>query len=542
MLGIVLLVGSLIAAFCLSTGFGLAAAAYAALLIAYSVWLKHLVILDVLTVAAGFVLRAVAGAEAIAVEISGWLVICTILVALFLALGKRRHEYRTLKGDAAAHRPILAEYSESFLDQMVAVVTASTVTAYALYTMSPETVAKFNTRLLPVTLPFVLYGIFRYLYLLYRREMAATPPTSAQRPAHSLVNTGLWMLALLVIIYGPVWGPAGSRAGRLILGDAGLPLEEVAGWGRHPVGRAGWTAPGSRAAAGRGAVIARGLGRAYGDAAMPAAPGGLVVERTRADRILAFDGDTGRLHCEAGLSLADILTVFLPRGWFPPVTPGTKFVTVGACVACDVHGKNHHRDGSFGRFVDRLVLVTADGKRVECGPAHERELFLATVGGMGLTGLIVEVTLRLRRVESPWIVLETVGVEGLEAMLAGLKRSAPDWSYTVGWIDCLARGSAVGRGILMRGRHATPMEAAGRRLPRGLPLTVPVDAPEWLLNQLFRRVQLPLLPLHGGALKRRGSPRRFFYPLDAVGQWNRLRRRGFLQYQSSAARGRAPRR
>ena len=207
-LGVGLLVLSLAAAFSLSLGFGLTAVAYAALLIAYSVWLKHVVILDVLTVAAGFVLRAVAGAEAIAVEISGWLVICTILVALFLALGKRRHEYRTLKGDAAAHRPILAEYSEGFLDQMVAVVTASTVTAYALYTMSPETVAKFDTRLLPVTLPFVLYGVFRYLYLLYRRELGGNPSDLLLNDRALLVNTGLWMLTLLVIIYGPVWGSA----------------------------------------------------------------------------------------------------------------------------------------------------------------------------------------------------------------------------------------------------------------------------------------------------------------------------------------------
>jgi 4-hydroxybenzoate polyprenyltransferase len=205
-LGGVLLVGSLVAAFRLSMPFGLVAAAYAILLTAYSLWLKHLVILDVLTVAAGFVLRAVAGAAAIAVEISGWLVICTILVALFLALGKRRHEYRTLRGEAAAHRPILAEYSESFLDQMVAVVTASTVTAYALYTMSPDTVAKFHTRLLPVTLPFVLYGIFRYLYLLYRRELGGNPSDLLLNDRALLVNTVLWMLALLVIIYGPEWG------------------------------------------------------------------------------------------------------------------------------------------------------------------------------------------------------------------------------------------------------------------------------------------------------------------------------------------------
>ena len=137
-----------------------------------------------------------------------------MLVALFLALGKRRHEYLTLKGDAAAHRPILAEYSEGFLDQMIAVVTASTVTAYALYTMSPETVAKFHTRLLPLTLPFVLYGIFRYLYLLYRRELGGNPSDLLLTDRALLVNTALWMLAVLVIIYGPVWGPRGSRGGR----------------------------------------------------------------------------------------------------------------------------------------------------------------------------------------------------------------------------------------------------------------------------------------------------------------------------------------
>ncbi|MBI2529126.1 MAG: decaprenyl-phosphate phosphoribosyltransferase [Candidatus Rokubacteria bacterium] len=201
-----LLGASLAGAFALSWRFGLVAAGYGALLTAYSLWLKHLVILDVLTVAVGFVLRAVAGAVAVEVEISGWLLICTVLIALFLALGKRRHEYLTLHGEAAAHRPILAEYSEGFLDQMIAVVTASTVTAYALYTMSPETVAKFHTRLLPLTLPFVLYGIFRYLYLLYRRQLGGNPSDLLLNDRALLVNTALWMLALLVLIYAPWTG------------------------------------------------------------------------------------------------------------------------------------------------------------------------------------------------------------------------------------------------------------------------------------------------------------------------------------------------
>jgi 4-hydroxybenzoate polyprenyltransferase len=207
-----LLVGSMAASFALSWRFGLVAIAYGVLLVAYSLWLKHVVILDVLTVAMGFVLRAVAGAAAVDVAISGWLVLCTILLALFLALGKRRHEYLTLRGDAASHRPILAEYSADFLDQMISVVTASTVIAYALYTMSPETVAKFHTRLLPLTLPFVIYGIFRYLYLLYRRELGGSPSDLLLSDRALLTNTCLWILSLLAIIYWshwhPLWWPA----------------------------------------------------------------------------------------------------------------------------------------------------------------------------------------------------------------------------------------------------------------------------------------------------------------------------------------------
>ena len=193
---------ALAAAAALGSACLLTALVYVGLLGLYSVVLKHVVIVDVLTVAMGFVLRAVAGAFAVDVDISGWLLICTILIALFLALGKRRHEYLTLDAEAARHRPILAEYSAALLDQMIAVVTASTVTAYALYTMSPETVAKFDTRLLPATLPFVLYGIFRYLYLLYRRQLGGNPSELFLNDRALIVNTVLWMAAVVAIIYG----------------------------------------------------------------------------------------------------------------------------------------------------------------------------------------------------------------------------------------------------------------------------------------------------------------------------------------------------
>jgi 4-hydroxybenzoate polyprenyltransferase len=198
----VLAIASLATAATLGRPFLLVAAAYVVLLLAYSVWFKHIVLVDVLVVALGFVLRAVAGALAVDVDISGWLLICTILIALFLALGKRRHEYLTLDAEAVRHRPILAEYSAPLLDQMIAVVTASTVTSYALYTMSPETIAKFGTRLLPATLPFVLYGVFRYLYLLYRRQLGGNPSELFLNDRALVVNACLWVLAVVAIIYG----------------------------------------------------------------------------------------------------------------------------------------------------------------------------------------------------------------------------------------------------------------------------------------------------------------------------------------------------
>jgi decaprenylphospho-beta-D-ribofuranose 2-oxidase len=289
---------------------------------------------------------------------------------------------------------------------------------------------------------------------------------------------------------------------------------------------------------GEGIVLPRGLGRAYGDAAVPAREDALVLATTRADRILDWDPVAGWLTAEAGLSLAEILRLFLPRGWFPPVTPGTKFVTLGGCVACDVHGKNHHCDGSFGSFVERLSLLTADGKEIVCGPDVDRELFLATVGGMGLTGLITEVTLRLRPVETGWIAMETEGVADLESMLAALEASREAWPYTVGWIDCLAAGVGLGRGVLMRGRHATRAEVpSGDPRPRRA-LRVPMDAPEWLLSPPAMRAFNGLYYwLKAG--RRRGaagpsvvSYEAFFYPLDMITDWNRLYgRRGFLQFQ-----------
>jgi FAD/FMN-containing dehydrogenase len=307
---------------------------------------------------------------------------------------------------------------------------------------------------------------------------------------------------------------------------------ELWGWGRLPV-------PGIEvrsedlAAIARSRPLTRGLGRSYGDSALPPRGVEWVAGSARADRILAFDEASGRLRAEAGLSLRELVWSLLPRGWFPPVVPGTQFVTLGGMVAADVHGKNHHVAGTIGRHVERLTLLTAAGQRVECSRAEHPDLFRATLGGMGLTGHLLEVELRMERIPSPWILQEAFRVDGVDAFLAGLARSAA-WPFTVGWIDCLARGRRLGRGVLLRGRWAEPAEApAAAPTPRRA-LAVPFRFPGFALNDLsvaaFNRLYRAGFPREP-----RPSvvhPEKFFWPLDAVLHWNRIYgRRGFTQFQ-----------
>jgi 4-hydroxybenzoate polyprenyltransferase len=199
--GLGLLAATCAAGFALAPPFGWVALAYAVLLGAYSLGLKHVVIVDALMIAAGFVLRALAGVVVIGAEFSQWLLLCTILLALFLTFGKRRHELLALDAGASGHRPILAEYSRELLDQMIAVVTASTVMAYALYTLAPDTQAKLGTSRLPLTIPFVLYGIFRYLYLLYRQDLGGNPAEHFLTDRALLVDVALWVGAVVLVLY-----------------------------------------------------------------------------------------------------------------------------------------------------------------------------------------------------------------------------------------------------------------------------------------------------------------------------------------------------
>lgn len=319
---------------------------------------------------------------------------------------------------------------------------------------------------------------------------------------------------------------------------------ELAGWGRYPVVKSQVARPERRAEVAEALAdrdgsgfLAHGLGRSYGDAAL--LEGGRVVLTRRLDRMLGFDPETGWLRCEAGVSIEDILTTFVPRGFFPPVTPGTKFVTVGGALGCDVHGKNHHADGCWSNHVRRVELLTASGEVVVCDREREPELFAATVGGMGLTGVILSLEVKLTPIANPWIVMESIRVEDLDHFFE-VSAESGGYTHTVSWIDCVQRGRAMGRGIFMRGRHAEADEVGragllGRAVDLAHPvLEVPIDAPGWLLgNASIRLFNEAYFRKHPKGMKR-STPHYepFFYPLDAVRDWNRIYgKRGFLQYQ-----------
>ncbi len=334
-----------------------------------------------------------------------------------------------------------------------------------------------------------------------------------------------------------------SRSGGARSPDAPV-TELVCGWGRTAPTAATVARPRDpdelgglvRAAPPRG-VIARGLGRSYGDCAQNA--GGLVVDTTAVGRVRDIDLSDGLVTADAGASLDSLMRVLLPLGWFVPVTPGTRHVTIGGAIAADIHGKNHHVDGSFCDHVVRFTLDTPTGE-IEVASGSEPELFWATAGGMGLTGVVVDATVRLRPVETTFMTVDTERASDLDDVLARMEESDHRYDYSVAWIDCLARGASTGRSVLTRGHHARLDELSPAAAKAGSwfsPKAV-ARAPGWVPNGLLNRLTVRafnelwfaksprlererLVPLHS-----------FFHPLDGVGEWNRLYgRRGFLQYQ-----------
>ena len=290
--------------------------------------------------------------------------------------------------------------------------------------------------------------------------------------------------------------------------------------------------------AGRGA-IARGLGRSYGDPAQNG--GGAVIELLPGADPIRLDESSGIAHVDAGVSLDALLREIIPRGWFVPVTPGTRFVTVGGAVASDIHGKNHHADGSFGAHCTALGMMLADGTRRSITPDTDADLWWATIGGMGLTGLITDVSFRMIPLESRHCVVDTQRVPNLDALIEKMEASDHLYRYSVAWIDLVATGTHLGRSVLSMGNHATlddlrelnpkavehPLDFAPPVFP-----DVPAGVPN-VLNRLavraFNELWYRKTPKHHHGTE---SLTGFFHPLDMVGQWTRLYgSRGFLQYQ-----------
>lgn len=280
-------------------------------------------------------------------------------------------------------------------------------------------------------------------------------------------------------------------------------------------------------------VLAYGNGRSYGDSCINDQRCLLLTRGL--DRYRGFDGSAGILECDAGVLLSDIVRDFLPRGWFPPVTPGTRFVTVGGAIANDVHGKNHHVAGSLGHHVESLVIERSDGSVLRCTPHENSELFRATIGGLGLTGLITSVAIRLRRVETGWMKVYEQRFDSLDEFFSINTWAESHFEYTVAWIDCAAHGARMGRGVYLAANHAAPGDIGTRqKIPEASPdRTVPFTPPFSLVRPISVRA---LNEAYWRRASARGEFLRpllpYFYPLDALLQWNRIYGpRGFYQYQ-----------
>ncbi len=317
--------------------------------------------------------------------------------------------------------------------------------------------------------------------------------------------------------------------------------KKIANWGNFPVMESNEQQFSnlkelSRIVSNSSSAIARGNGRCYGDASL----GEVTISTLRYNKILSFDKTGGILECQSGVTLDQILEVIVPAGWFLPVTPGTKFVTLGGVVASDVHGKNHHVDGSFSRHVIELTLMVSSGEVIRCSRDQHPDLFEATCGGMGLTGVIISVKFNLKKIASSYISETKIRAENLEELL-DLFEQNKDFTYSVAWIDCLKKGKGFGRSLLMLGEHASPAALSKKQLAAGalaLPakksVTFPVNLPSWALNNLTVRA-FNFLFYHKNIRKVKKSVipyEPFFYPLDAILHWNRgYGKKGFVQYQ-----------
>lgn len=282
-------------------------------------------------------------------------------------------------------------------------------------------------------------------------------------------------------------------------------------------------------------TIARGMGRSYGDSSL--APE--VLSILGHNKILSFDPVTGQITCEAGITIDELLKIFVPKGWFVPVVPGTKFVTIGGAIASDIHGKNHHKEGSFSRHVESFRLLTADAQVLNCSKYENPDHYRFTFGGMGLTGIILDATFRLRKIETSFIKQETLRAQNLDRIFDIFEESG-NWTYSVAWIDCMATGKQIGKSVMMRGEHALTddLHSYQKKVPlqalKAPKITFPFYLPPFVLNKwsikAFNTVFYHKFPFRLNQTITHYEP--FFFPLDSILHWNKMYGKpGFVQYQ-----------
>ena len=538
-LAAVLAVLALALAFTISPALGGVLVAYAVFTGAYSLFLKNEPVIELVLLAMGFLLRAIAGGVASGLPISEWFLIVAGFGSLFMAAGKRYGELDRLVRDggsseqSGAVRASLRGYTLGYLRFVWGVAAAVTITAYCLWAFDvAQTPSKF-----PVG--GVECSALRAGHSSVRNHGGSWSGRGAGNSCSGRPRVGSprWCLADLVRT---------RSGGRMTLESPLMATDDdrlLTGWGRTAPSRATVRSPSTydeiAAAiqeAGPRGVLARGLGRSYGDAAQSG--GATVFDMTGLHRF-ELDIDSGTVTADAGASIDEILRAIVPAGFFVPVTAGTRFVTVGGAIAADIHGKNHHVEGSFGSHVVSMRVVDGTGHELDLSPtdATTKDMFWATVGGMGLTGVIVEATFRLLAIETSSMSVDTVRCHDLDDVMARMIEGDDDYRYSVAWIDSVAPS---GRGVLTRGDHARREQLTRKQVDAPLAYATPAlpSAPAFIPNGLLNSASVRAF---NEAWFRKHPKSRsneihsipgFFHPLDGVRDWNRVYGpQGFLQYQ-----------
>ena len=486
----------------------------------YSFWLKRFPIIDIILLASLYTLRVFAGGIASDVPVSHWLLAFSMFIFLSLASIKRYSELLRIEAsrEDAIHGRGYLRGDQNIVAQLGSASGYIAVLVLALYVSSEEVKLLYkNFSLLWLLCPMILFWISRTWLFAARGEIKEDPLVYALSDRISLL---VGFLCLLLIILQ-------------------FKMALVQSWGLYPkVNQLAysleWTSEKVPFLEFK-SVLPYGNGRSYGDCCLN--EDSIVLNTRNLSRFVNFDSRTGFLTAEAGVTLQEIIDLVLPSGWFLPVTPGTQFVTLGGAIANDIHGKNHHQAGTFGNFVKSFSLLRSNGEILTCSADENKDLFQATIAGIGLTGLILEATIKLKPVKSTFVSQELIQFESLDEFLE-ISSDSHMYEYTVAWLDCTSKGRHFGRGIFIRGSHSE--EPGKLEVSQSKNFSVPFFFPSFALNNLTIKAFnfLYYFKQRKKVQKLKGTYLPFFYPLDSINNWNRIYgRRGFLQFQCVIPKG-----